>query len=258
MRSLTGLIRGAVGTSAVYERARTFADLHFYQKWHTVWPHLARLPREGVRLLDAGCGDGHWSAEIALRRPGWVIIGVDRSEVEVEKAEKRRDDLGLSNLSFERADFADVAPVRPFDVVLSVCATHYEPTLADTEQLFRRMRAWLAPTGRLLLLVPRCVGEAPFVNRLVRPRWHDLFSRDALVRLCDTSDLTAELIAPRIGRIGTIAKQLDWTSGGAVAILARGMAIVDTHVPPRSGRSLMWLLLARRRCRPLGTPALKP
>jgi SAM-dependent methyltransferase len=238
-----------VNTRAIYERARTFADLHFYQKWRMVWPQLARLPREGVRLLDAGCGDGRWSAEIASRRPGWVIVGVDRSEAQLEKARERGDVLGLSNLSFEQADFADVAPAKPFDVVLSVCATHYESTLVDTEHLFRRMRAWLAPTGRLLLLVPRCVGEAPFVNRLVRPRWHDLFSRDALVQLCDTSDLTAELIAPCIGRIGTIAKQLDWTGGSAVAVLARGMAIVDTHVPPRSDRSLMWLLVARCRCR---------
>jgi SAM-dependent methyltransferase len=241
-------------SGALYRRVRAFTDLHFYQKWHAVWPQLARLDRQGVRLLDAGCGDGQWAVEIARRRPGWTVTGVDRDALAIERARALQEGLNLSNISFEPREFFGFVPIRPFDVVLSVCSTHYGPTTLDIERLFTRMRDWLNPGGQLVMLVPRRVGEAPFVSRLNRPRWHEVFSRQGLTDLCAASDLRPALIAPFIGRLGTIAKQLDWSRGdapapasGAMGILARGMALVDAHVPPPSGRSLMWLLVADRR-----------
>jgi hypothetical protein len=116
------------------------------------------------------------------------------------------------------------------------------------------MRDWLAPAARLVLLVPRCVTEAPFVGRLARPEWHDRFSRDALATLCEASGLMPDVIAPRVGLLGTIAKQLDWTrtevsvaAGSALGVLAKGVALLDAHLPWQSSRSLMWLVIAHRR-----------
>jgi SAM-dependent methyltransferase len=240
-------------TSVKYQRARMFTDLHFRQKWCAAWPRLAGLPREGIRLLDAGCGEGRWSAEIAARRPGWIVAGVDRDETAIQRAFARRAALGLSNLSFEQREFTYFAPARPFDVVLSICSAHYGPSVDDTERLFQHMHDWLKPSGRVVLLVPRCVAETPFVTRLAHPGWHELFSREALVQMCDAGGLSLELIAPCIGRLGTVAKQLDWMRSevpalarGALVLLAHGIAMIDAGVSPRSDRSLLWLVVARR------------
>jgi SAM-dependent methyltransferase len=235
-----------------YRRARAFTNLHFYQKWRAVWPRLAHFNRKGVRLLDAGCGDGQWSLEIARRRPGWIVTGIDRDALSIQRAREHQAKRNLANASFELSDFLGFVPVRRFDVVMAVCSTHYGPTSLDTEQLFRCIHDWLTPGGQAVLLVPRRVGETPFVRLLRRPPWHDVFSRSHLTELCAASDMSPVLIAPTIGPMGTVAKQIDWArddapraASGALGLVARGMAVVDAHVPLRSERSLMWLLVAR-------------
>ncbi len=243
----------AIRKSVMYQRGRVFADLHFYQKWRAVWPHLQGMPRERLRLLDAGCGNGQWCAEIACRRPGWSIVGIDKDGGGIERAKSRTRDMSLSSLTFKESDFADFEPDRPFDVVLSICSAHYGTTPLETELLFKRMRSWLTPTGYLVLLVPRMIAETPFVEVLRHPRWHEVFSRDGLKRLCERSGLTIQCLAPSIGRIGTVAKQVDWAridvpepAGGAISVIARGVAAVDSLIPQTPDRSLMWLLVAQR------------
>ena len=241
--------------AARYQRARQFADLHFYQKWKAVWPQLSRLPHTGVRLLDAGCGDGMWSAEIAARRPGWVVTGVDRDAAGIALARQRAASLALPNLSFVQSDFSAFAPPAPFDVVLSICSAHYGATVAGSQPLFLQLRDWLAPDGRVVMLLPRCLSEAPFVNRLTKPVWHQLFSRQNLTELCAHGDLTAETIRPCVGPVGTLAKQLDWTRAAElrqplsslVAVFARGLALADAWVRLPADRSLLWLMVAHRK-----------
>lgn len=237
-----------------WQRVRELADLHFYQKWRAGWPVLARLSNDGVRLLDAGCGDGQWSLEIAQRRPHWTIVGVDRDGVAIERAIARAKALHLTNVSFEQSDFAAFRPSGLFDVVLSVCSSHYGPTRQATEALFRQLGAWMAPTGRLLMIAPRHVREVPFVSGLQRPAWHEVFTRDELVGLCQASELAPTLVAPKVGRVGTMAKQLDWSRlglhpivRGAVGLLARTIGIVDAHIPGSGRSSLMWVLVAQRK-----------
>ena len=241
--------------AARYQRARQFADLHFYQKWRAVWPQLSRLPHRGLRFLDAGCGDGMWSAEIAARRPEWVVTGVDRDEAGIALARQRAASLALPNLSFVHSDFSAFEPPAPFDVVLSICSAHYGATVAGSQPLFLQLHDWLAPNGRVIMLLPRCLPEAPFVDRLTKPVWHQLFSRQNLTELCAHGDLTAETIQPCVGPVGTLAKQLDWTRAAElrqplsslVAVFARGLAVADAWVSVPADRSLLWLMVAHRK-----------
>lgn len=185
-------------------------DIHTRQKWMEVWPHLARLPQEGVRLLDAGCSTGRWTLELAARRPGWSLVGVDREEASVSVAERDRQRLGLCNAAFITSDFLQFEPARPFDVVLSVMSAHYLAEQGAGGELFRRFRCWLRPGGRLILLAPRGIAEAPFISWLPHPAWRDVFIAEELRALCAESGLAVEELAGRIGRLGTLAKQLDW------------------------------------------------
>lgn len=75
------------------------------QKWLAVWPVLAALPPNGLRVLDAGCGDGTWTAELAARRPQWQLVGVDRDEAGIHHAARKAKRLGLRNVQFLATDF---------------------------------------------------------------------------------------------------------------------------------------------------------
>jgi methylase of polypeptide subunit release factors len=75
-------------------------DIHTRQKWMAVWPHLRRLPKTGLRFLDAGCGTGVWAMEIAARRPNWTVEGIDHDPAAIDQAETARARLGLANVKF--------------------------------------------------------------------------------------------------------------------------------------------------------------
>jgi SAM-dependent methyltransferase len=73
---------------------------------------------EGRRVLDAPCGYGRISRELALR--GAIVVGVDQSDVQIEEAERRRGDLPVSQLRYVRHDLREPFPEGEFDVALNV------------------------------------------------------------------------------------------------------------------------------------------
>src|SRR5262245_25675386 len=92
-------------------------DVKSRQQWSLCWPSLRNLPRDGIRLLDAGCGSGVWPLEISARRKGWTVVGLDRNVASMQRAEQGRKQLGLNNLSFISSDFLEFEPEHPFDVI---------------------------------------------------------------------------------------------------------------------------------------------
>ena len=223
------------------------------QKWTALWPELARLPERGVRLLDVGCGAGRWTLELASRRPDWQLSGVDRDADAIRLAENGREHLGLVNASFTVADFLEFRPAAPFDVILSVASAHYLVAERKGSDLFGRFRGWLRPGGHLLLLGPRSRGEAPFSPSLPRPPWHEVFSARELAELCRDSGLEVDGLSGRVGRLGTLAKQLSWVSNGYPRLVAAGLyalewilALIDARLTFNGRSTVFWLLLARR------------
>jgi SAM-dependent methyltransferase len=232
------------------------ADIHTRQKWTALWPHLARLPHDGVRLLDAGCGDGRWSLELAERRPGWQITGIDISAGDIAAAQRARDALGTPNATFACADFLHYTPAEPFDVVLAVASTHYLVEAGHGAELFHRVGDWLAPGGRLLMFGPRRRDEVPRLAQLPPPfRLRDEFSRATLDTLCREGGLDVELLVPSIGTLGTYAKQVSLRAGGsrAMSLVTYPLQICLTsfdrveQAPDADGPSSAWVLVARRR-----------
>lgn len=229
-------------------------DIHARLKWSVVWPVLAPLPRGGVRLLDAGCGDGAWTLELAARRPGWRLTGVDRDGACIARADAARARLGLRNVRFEAADFLAFDPPEPFDVVLSVGSAHYLAAEGRGGALFRRFGAWLRPGGLLILLGPRRGAEVPIAPLLPPPfTQRGLFGRAELEGLVAEADLVFETLTPATGRLGTLAKQLSRATAHHRALAAVSypfqiaLAALDRPASPDAGgRSAAWLLRARR------------
>jgi tRNA (guanine-N7-)-methyltransferase len=74
-------------------------------------------------ILDAGCGVGHSTIELARRHPDHFVIGVDQSEDRLSRRKPYPDALLPGNMVFARADLVDYWRLC-FDAGLRLAA-HY-------------------------------------------------------------------------------------------------------------------------------------
>lgn len=112
---------------------RTRFDRAYFDRWyrdprHRVLDHseIARraalvlslaeyvLERPVRSVLDVGCGEGNWRAQLLARRPRLRYVGVDPSEYVVRRYGRSR------NIVRGTAESLDQVPLRgPFDVVIA-------------------------------------------------------------------------------------------------------------------------------------------
>jgi ubiquinone/menaquinone biosynthesis C-methylase UbiE len=81
---------------------------------------------DGGRALDVGCGNGLAAVNLAKRRPGVRVVGVDLSDAMIELANQRG--RGVPNVRFEVADamalpFSDAS----FDLCVSIASVKHWP-----------------------------------------------------------------------------------------------------------------------------------
>jgi len=111
---------------------------------------LERLELRGEEtVVDAGCGSGRVTAELARKVPRGRVIAVDGSEAMVAKARER---LG-EGASYVVSDLSELELGERVDLVFSTATFHW---IVDHERLFGRLHANLKPGGRL---VAQCGGE---------------------------------------------------------------------------------------------------
>jgi SAM-dependent methyltransferase len=205
------------------QRVWGMSDIDARQKWSAVWPAIAALPRTSLRVLDAGCGDGTWTLEIARRRPSWRLIGIDRDTVGIARARDMAEGLSLQNARFVTTDFLDYQPEAPFDAVLSVASAHYLVDEGLGEPLFAKFASWLAPGGHLILYGPRRREEVPMFDRLPAPfELREVFAPADLSRFCAGAGLEIETLTAAVHRMGTLAKQIRRLAGSSAP--ARALA----------------------------------
>ncbi len=111
---------------------------------------LERLRLRGDEVaIDAGCGSGRVTAELAERLPDGRVIAVDGSGAMVEKAKER---LG-ERAEYLVSDLVGLELDEPVDLVFSTATFHW---IGDHDALFRQLRGVLKPGGRL---VAQCGGK---------------------------------------------------------------------------------------------------
>ncbi|RNG28256.1 SAM-dependent methyltransferase [Streptomyces botrytidirepellens] len=165
-----------------------------------------------ARVLDLGYGGGEWLLRALSTSPRSRAEGVDISEEALAQAREAASSRGVQErLVLHHQAAADFVSPHPFDLVLSVGATHafggLLPTLAAA-------RKHLAPGGRVL------VGDA---------FWEREPSPEAVEMLGDYTDLattldrvTADGWTPVHGHVST-RRELDdyeWACWGSVAAWA--------------------------------------
>jgi SAM-dependent methyltransferase len=148
------------------------------------------------RVLDAGCGTGAISCDIARHFPGASILGVDGSEPAIRLARERHGDM--ANVTFEVADIERQVPHSGFDFVFCQGVLHH---LRQPARALRNIYAagtddmtayvWLySAHGRHEVSIVRTLEhllagpghpeeERLATIELLRPLFHDLFEADA-------------------------------------------------------------------------------
>jgi len=149
------------------------------------------LPRAapGARLLDVGCGTGHWSRVFATL--GYEVVGVDLCQEMLRLARAR----GMPGCRFAVADalalpFGDAR----FDVVATMATLEF---VSDAARALKEMFRCVAPHGRML------VGTLNRLAPLNARRLADGRKPYALAHLVSPGELR-ELLAP-FGRVHMLA-----------------------------------------------------
>jgi trans-aconitate 2-methyltransferase len=130
----------------LYEDASTVQ-----QQWGRALMDLRKW-RGDERVLDAGCGTGILTEELAKRVPRGRVVGVDNDPMMVEKAIPRLGRYG-ERASAVAGDILSLPPIGSFDVIYSNAVLHW---VQDHDRAFAELFRHLAPGGELLA---QCGGE---------------------------------------------------------------------------------------------------
>lgn len=155
--ALPQLLRGAerpvFGTPA--EAARTARASRLVEPW--ALDALARIPgvARAHRVLDVGCGHGHYLAAFLQRHRDAMGVGVELDPAVAEQARRHLVEAEVSRRAEVRVgDFAALElPAGSFDLAMLNNDLYYFAPGSHLE-LFRRVRARLAPGGVLAIQFP--------------------------------------------------------------------------------------------------------
>ncbi len=104
--------------------------------------------RDGMKVLDLGCGDG--TTALPEARRGADVLGVDIARNLVEAGNKRAQAEGLTNIKFQEGDASDLNQLADdsFDLVVSVFGAMFAPKPFDVAKEMVRVAR---PGGRIIM-----------------------------------------------------------------------------------------------------------
>jgi ubiquinone/menaquinone biosynthesis C-methylase UbiE len=109
---------------------------------------LIPILKEGLRVLDVGCGTGAISKGIADRvgKTGYVI-GIDNTKSFIDRGKQSYKDV--SNLELIHADLFDFNSEEKFDLIVSARVLQW---LSNPKDALRKLKSMLRPNGQISIL----------------------------------------------------------------------------------------------------------
>ncbi len=162
--------RGPIDNAIGYfsHNAREFDDLYRQPGfsadrvdiWHAL---LDRYATPGGMSVDLGCGSGVFTFYLAERMSR--AIGVDGAPDMIAHCEAQRQQRGLSNVSFFKAQLptVDEGPLMHADLVISSSVVEYVDNLGDTLRLLARL---VRPGGVVIVSLPNVTSVSRTYQRL--------------------------------------------------------------------------------------------
>lgn len=104
--------------------------------------------RDGMEVLDLGCGWGSLALWIAARYPDCRVLAVSNSRSQARFITQAARARGLASVAVRTADVNGFDPGRTFDRVISIEMFEH---VRNHALLLERAARWLAPEGRLFV-----------------------------------------------------------------------------------------------------------
>jgi SAM-dependent methyltransferase len=104
--------------------------------------------RDGLKVLDLGCGDG--TTALPAAKLGADVLGVDIARNLVEAGNRRARECALTNLRFQQGDATDLSGLqdKTFDLVISIFGAMFAPKPFDVAKEMVRVTR---PGGRIVM-----------------------------------------------------------------------------------------------------------
>jgi 2-polyprenyl-3-methyl-5-hydroxy-6-metoxy-1,4-benzoquinol methylase len=225
-------------------------DLYANTKYQILLGHLAG--RQGLRVLNAGCGSGELSLQLAAA--GHRVLGIDPDSDYIRLARANAERAGVVNCSFAVSSIEDFQTDETFDCVV---ATDVLEHIADDEAAFARLVGLLAPGGTLLLTVPAGQWLFGFHDESLGHfrRYSAASLRRLLAPRCDIAALryfgfslipVCLLYSKLLRKPYPVGESGDASQSPVVARALRSLLTIDRLLPMPFGTSLIVKAVPRR------------
>ena len=105
------------------------------------------VPLETARVLELGCGDGSNIVNMAINLPEATFVGIDGSEVHIERGRAMADHAGASNVRLEAMDITQIQDqFGTFDYIICHGVFSWVPETVR-EHILRICREQMSPLG---------------------------------------------------------------------------------------------------------------
>jgi 16S rRNA (guanine527-N7)-methyltransferase len=100
-------------------------------------------------LADVGSGGGLPGIPLAIARPDWLVTLIDSNHKKTVFLNQVVIELMLPNVEVVTSRVEDVAPAKPFDVVMSRAYSSLETFVRQSEGLLAPEGRWVAMKGAI-------------------------------------------------------------------------------------------------------------
>jgi SAM-dependent methyltransferase len=147
-----------------------------------LWPEvleLARMVREGDRVLDAGCGNGRLLR--AFEGKNFEYIGVDNSEGLIERA-KMNNESRIMNHEFVVGDIVGLNKIvdGTFNFIFSIAVMPHLPGKDLRIEVLRQMKEKLADDGKIIVTAWNLWAQKKYLKLIWKFAWQKIVGENKM------------------------------------------------------------------------------
>lgn len=178
-------------------------------RFSTVLRTLDSQDFSNCSILDAGCGRGIISFDLARRFPYSKIISIDQDAGLIEKARSIKVKLKMRNIDFEAKSIFELNQSQQFDLI--ICTDVLEH-INDDFGAIENLSSSLSSGGILIMHVPQKFQKHPFKEmEWTGHHMREGYTYQELTNLLESVDLRILEVHHTFGIFGALADEMEYT-----------------------------------------------